>query len=662
MSVGVSVPQSGDPIVDGLLFGSKWSGTSLTFSFPASVADLADYATPLDPTYFGVLEAAGQTAVRAALARWAAVAAVTFTEVAPSAAADLRIYHYDDGTLFTARVVAFPDATPEAGDLQFGSMFVGPDWSPGNYHYFTVVHEIGHALGLKHPHDTPNGFPAADSAVDAVAETIMSYRSYVGGPMGGYSLQAGSYPVGPMPSDIAAIQHLYGPNWATNAGDTTYTFDPSASVIFQAVWDGGGTDTYNFASYAADLHIDLRAGEWSDLGGQYAVLDTGDASIRPSGNVANPHLYQGDLRSLIENAVGGSGDDTLTGNQAANTLTGGAGDDSLVGGDGADTLVGGSGNDTLSGGAGSDRFTLGGGGDVIADFLAGDRIVAQGAVAGDLTFDLTGEILTIDPDGAGAAASFTVTVTGGLLSGYELVAEADGGLVWKALPPPPEPPPPGPTHTDQPGEGSDFVVLSQEGTTFAGAGADWVLGSIEGDWVHGNQGDDYLHGYGAADTVYGGQGDDRVFGDEGDDAIYGDMGSDRLDGGTGDDVAHGGPGDDVVEGGQGADLLYGGKDADTVSGGAGDDWIWGDLGDDRLSGGAGADRFAFVAGYAGNDVIADFSAADGDRIELRGVEDFAALTIGSSAAGATILLPTGEVITLLGVPGASLGASDFLFG
>ena len=77
-----------------------------------------------------------------------------------------------------------------------------------------------------------------------------------------------------------------------------------------------------------------------------------------AGNVANAYLYNDDPRSLIENAIGGSGNDILIGNQANNALTGGAGNDLLTGLDGNDTLTGGVGNDALSGDAGNDTLTV----------------------------------------------------------------------------------------------------------------------------------------------------------------------------------------------------------------------------------------------------------------------------------------------------------------
>jgi serralysin len=132
--------------------------------------------------------------------------------------------------------------------------------------------------------------------------------------------------------------------------------------IFETVWDGGGIDTYHFGNYTSDLAIDLRPGGFSTLASaQLAHLGNGNYA---RGNVFNALQYQGDRRSLIENAVGGSGNNKMYGNQVANALSGGGGNDVLYGYAGNDRLAGGAGNDLLIGGAGNDILNGGSGADV----------------------------------------------------------------------------------------------------------------------------------------------------------------------------------------------------------------------------------------------------------------------------------------------------------
>jgi serralysin len=241
--------------------------------------------------------------------------------------------------------------------------------------------------------------------------TVMSYRSYVGASTtSGYRNESGGYAQSLMMYDIAAVQHMYGANFTTHNGATTYSWSattgemfvngvgqgaPIANRVFQTVWDGGGIDTYDFSNYATNLKIDLRPGEWTTTSTAQLARLHWDGSKLAAGNIANALLYEGDLRSLIENAIGGSGNDTIKGNQAANVLRGGAGIDFLDGGAALDAaiysektaaisvtlkgstpvrvVVGGVAEDTIlniesiTGGSGSDRLV----GDAFANTLVG---------------------------------------------------------------------------------------------------------------------------------------------------------------------------------------------------------------------------------------------------------------------------------------------------
>jgi serralysin len=197
------------------------------------------------------------------------------------------------------------------------------------------------------------------------------------------------------------------------------------------------------------------------------------------------------------------------------------------------------------------------------------------------------------------------------------------------------------------------VTIAQGATieqAFGGSGADVINGNGAGDTLFGNGGDDQING-GAAfdrengntgnDTVHGAGGGDWVSGGQNNDVLYGDDGNDILNGNLGADTADGGAGNDVVRGGQGADLL---------SGGAGDDYVTGDLGDDTLSGGAGADSFRAFAG-GGRDVITDFNAAEGDRIQLDPGTTYAATQSGADVVldlggGAQTILRNVQLATL----------------
>ena len=109
---------------------------------------------------------------------------------------------------------------------------------------------------------------------------------------------------------------------------------PGGNRIFQTIWDGGGTDTYDFSNYTTNLTVDLQPGGWTTVStAQLAKLHYNGTQVA-RGNIANALLYNNDQRSLIENANGGSGNDTIVGNAAANTLKGNGGNDKLTGGAG----------------------------------------------------------------------------------------------------------------------------------------------------------------------------------------------------------------------------------------------------------------------------------------------------------------------------------------
>ena len=145
---------------------------------------------------------------------------------------------------------------------------------------------------------------------------------------------------------------MYGANYTTNGGDTVYKWNPltgqefingvgqappGANRIFMNIWDGGGHDTYDFSNYTTNLKVDLSPGGWTTTSAtQLANLGGGHFAI---GNISNSLLYHGNTASLIEDAIGGSGNDIITGNVADNHLTGNGGNDTLDGGAGNDTAV-----------------------------------------------------------------------------------------------------------------------------------------------------------------------------------------------------------------------------------------------------------------------------------------------------------------------------------
>ena len=135
-------------------------------------------------------------------------------------------------------------------------------------------------------------------------------------------------------------------------------------------------------------------------------------------------------------------------------------------------------------------------------------------------------------------------------------------------------------------------------------------------FISGTAGNNLLNGTGAADVILGRAGDDTINGLAGDDALFGNAGNDTVSGGAGDDLVFGNRGNDVLRGGLGDDRL---------EGGAGDDLLDGGRGQDDLAGGLGADTFDFDSladsGLTPStwDVIEDFDRAQGDKVDLSGL-------------------------------------------
>lgn len=197
----------------------------------------------------------------------------------------------------------------------------------GSADFRTLLHEIGHALGLDHL----AGKYSTSNISESSSASVMSYAEWK---IDNSLPQGAIKAMTPLVLDILALQTLWGPPPASvaQAGSTTYLFDPrrwlaatqpSDTQIYagqvRAIWDSGGIDVFNASSYSDGVKIDLRPGYLSSIGS--------DKNI----GIA--------FGTVIENAVGGSGRDSLIGNEAANELNGGNGNDTLEGGVGNDTYI-----------------------------------------------------------------------------------------------------------------------------------------------------------------------------------------------------------------------------------------------------------------------------------------------------------------------------------
>jgi serralysin len=350
-----NVVRSGNTLIDALLIGTRWAG-AITYSFADansvwSTDTYTGYPSGASEPYFGFspLSSSDRSFFATAVQKWTAVANIPITMTFDSSAfvGDIRTaYTVGVGPTADAQAWAFPPASgPAAGDVWFNSDSTSgtQEWTPGSYPNVTVIHELGHALGLKHPFE--DGVILQPTAWDSMTYTIMSYTAEPGMPNSYMTF----YPTTPMVLDIQAIQYIYGANRTYHSGADTYVYNDSTRY-HETIWDGGGTDAIRYDG-SRPTQIDLQEGHGSIIG---QPVYTSFSFSRP---IQNVWIAFG---ASIENAVGGQGADVVVGNSLDNDLDGRSGSDTISGREGSDRLTGGSGNDVLDGGSGTDKAVYAG--------------------------------------------------------------------------------------------------------------------------------------------------------------------------------------------------------------------------------------------------------------------------------------------------------------
>ncbi|HEX8667482.1 MAG TPA: M10 family metallopeptidase C-terminal domain-containing protein [Allosphingosinicella sp.] len=477
-----------------------------------------------------------KNAFEMALDKYEQVADIVYIETEDRYAADIKVITYQ-GTpgIETPSLLGrmSPPDTANEGQTEFNSgdyRWTPEGLAPGGLYFSTLIHELGHGHGMSHPHDVGDGrssimrgveepepldYTYGDFDLNQGVYTMMSYNfGWEKSPYGQPDSGAGyGFIGGLMAMDVAVIQDKYGVNeeWAT--GDNTYVmrddnsatqFDANGNITREAtsytsIWDAGGTDQIVYAG-ARDTVIDLRPAtlKYENGGGGWISYAWG---IHGGFTVANG--------VTIENARSGSGNDTLTGNDAANVLNGGLGNDKIDGrggndtvsydgvtaglrldlslvaaqgtkGAGTDTLIsienaiGGSGNDVIKGTGGANLLGGAAGDDYLYGF-AGDDILIGGLgndrIEGGIGIDTAGY----------ARASGLVTVNLTLTS-----AQNTGAA------------------------GTDTLTAIEN--LAGGADRDIFTGNAAANMLWGNEGNDRLTGGGGKDTLVGGSGYDKMWG------------------------------------------------------------------------------------------------------------------------------------------------------
>lgn len=402
--------QAGEQITRaGYEWGTNLGGAvgPISFGFRETASDYNNYPHNQQQSFEQFTAKQIEDATRA-LTLWSELANISFVRVGEGVSGETAFTN-DATILFgtyssdrdgAAAFAFYADPTDMESQAAAGDVWVNRYYeratTPETYRFMTLLHEIGHALGLQHPGDYNAGGGTlsyennATYIEDSRQYSMMSYWSAAS--TGAYHAQF--YAGTPLLDDIVAIQRLYGANMTTRADDTVYGFnsnteqeafhlDSAKDAPIFAVWDAGGIDTFDFSRFAHDQVLDLREGMFSNVGGL-----TGNVAIAPD--------------AIIENAIGGSGDDIVVGNEADNALFGHRGSDRLIGDGGDDILSGGLGRDRLQGGDGADLFVFDSvrgriGSDVIVDFdlAEGDKIDlssidARRHASGDQSFHFIG--------------------------------------------------------------------------------------------------------------------------------------------------------------------------------------------------------------------------------------------------------------------------------
>ena len=556
--------------------GSLGTNAVVTYSFPTAQQS---YDTDARPGFAAML-AGHQAHIRSAIAVWEAVSGLKFVEVDAATGGDITFSMFDmSGRTNSAGNQLsgfgyFPgneygNYDPGTGTWQVrnshnnigGDIFLNSLFYAGNpatlaageRGYSIVLHEIGHALGFKHPFE---GNPVITSSHDNGEYTILSYNR----PQS--TVQLGTV-------DIAAMQMVYGINNIVSRGYNPFTGEVEIGLGFGARLVGTNLGDRVFGSFGNEW-ISGSAGDDHLFG-----LDGADHLLGGAGN---------------DELIGGNGADILEGGDGNDVLLGEGDNDTLIGGNGNDVLIGGTGGDVMAGGSGDDTYSM----DNINDIILEDSFSGNDVVFTSVDYTIQSEIETVALLGAATTAFGNArgnTLIGGINNDTLYGMNGDDSL-WGG----------DGNDTLIGGDNNDVLIGGSGINTYGGGrGNDTYLVSNSLDVIFEfvSEGTDTVWStvsYTLPANVetlvlYAGTGFLAGAGNEGNNTIMG---------GGGTNILYGFGGSDSLFGGAGVDFLIGGAGLDTLQGNSGNDIFWwnqiSDLGDIIVDWVSANDQMQFNAG------------------------------------------------------------------
>ena len=458
-----------------------------------------------------------------AMGAYSSVANITFSEGTSEDDSHILWASLDNADSGGALGFATPPDVPSFGDTVgyttvnwelFEDEISNGSLAKGSYYYITFTHELGHAMGLKHPHNIVNNNPlfpgvpenvsddGGDNGLNAAPYTVMTYNDLDANiytpesqTLYGQLETLGAF-------DIAAIQYLYGPNTNAGSGDTTYYLDNSTLNGYHCIWDNSGTDTISAENSDESTTIDLRnATLANEEGGGGFVSDPNSQYL------GYTIAYNSTGTAVIENAIGSDFADVITGNAAANTLDGKTG------------------ADVMAGAAGDDTYIVDNSSDSITEAASAGTDSVQSSVAFTLPDNV--EKLTLTGTSAINASgnSLNNTLTGNKKDnrifgdmGQDII-DGKSGIDTAIFSAKNNTVNLGTKKRQNTKDGKDIVKNIEN--VSAGKGNDKITGSKKDNLLEGQAGNDVINGKKGNDVVLGGKGKDRIIWSHGVDTFTG---------------------------------------------------------------------------------------------------------------------------------------------